>query len=79
MNHRKSKMGQSRDLGMTSNGKGDASRVTDKATFDSNFDLINWGRKPKPPADYVENEAEWPDVIGVGPSATPITHDLDPE
>lgn len=79
MNHRKSKMGQSRDLGISTNGKGSASRITNQSAYSANFDEINWGRKPKPPVDYVENEAEWPDVIGIGPSATPITHDLDPE
>lgn len=43
MNHRKSSMGKSRDLGMDAGaGKGDADRVSDSAAFGANFSKIEW-------------------------------------
>lgn len=73
MNHRKSKMGQSRDLGMSTNGKGSASRITNQSAYAENFSGIDWGHTPKTDT-FVENVGEWGP-----PSATPITNDLDPE
>jgi hypothetical protein len=42
--HRKKGSG-SRDLGLSSNGKGSASRITDNKAFADNYDAIDWGVK----------------------------------
>ena len=44
--HRKTGSG-GRDLGLSSNGKGSACRITDNRAFAENFDAIDWGRKKK--------------------------------
>lgn len=42
---------------MTTNGKGDRQRPTDKKRFDSNYDDIDWGRsKPAPKDTLVEKK-----------------------
>lgn len=43
--HRKSRMGQNRDIGTGNNGKGDGDRTTDTAAYAANYDAINWGPK----------------------------------
>ena len=40
--HRKKGSG-GRDLGLSSNGKGSANRVSDNKAFADNFDAIDWG------------------------------------
>lgn len=75
--HKNSSLGRSRDFGIPTNGKGDASRVTNLSAYAANFEAINWGHNPKPTVDYAETEGEWPDVMGVGPTvSTPVTIDI---
>jgi hypothetical protein len=42
-----SKIGSSRDMGLTGAGKGDKTRVSDVKAFRRNFDEINWGAGKK--------------------------------
>lgn len=84
-----------RDIGLSSNGKGSASRITDDKAYAENFDAIDWGRpkiltdkdacdccgEPKQPgeAPFVPVVATPLPVEGPGTIAYPHGYSEDPE
>ena len=63
--HRKSRMGQNRDIGTGNNGKGDGDRTTDTAAYSANYDAINWGPASEKHPKAIIN----PEWVNAGPGA----------